>query len=235
MRYELIEGEPPHPWNSEWFLAKLKDGTYAALYSLPEEYSHQYRTADRTFYTSDWVVAWMQLPESEFVDFKETIINDFGGSSGDVASAISTRTELVINIAYLEQNLELANARIRKLESKLCKAEKKSEIWFHRWELETAVCDKALDARDRLAVVADALAVCCDPDLLDFFMRQSLEQSQRAQRTEAKLRDLVEACKNRDRILRPFPPPSWESQPIASELIEDAEAAYQAALKAAKE
>lgn len=62
-----IQGEPPSPWNTEWFFAKLKNGTYAVLCRLPEEYSYDYKTADETYYKKDWVIGWMPIPETEFM------------------------------------------------------------------------------------------------------------------------------------------------------------------------
>ncbi|MCP6588883.1 hypothetical protein NL514_32355, partial [Klebsiella pneumoniae] len=59
----LQDGRPLHGfYASEWFIAKLKNGEYAALKALPEEYSYDYRTNDGTYYTKDWVVGWMQTP-----------------------------------------------------------------------------------------------------------------------------------------------------------------------------
>lgn len=63
----LQDGLPPHGfYASEWFIAKLKTGEYAALKALPEEYSYDYRTNDGTYYTKDWVVGWMQTPDTEY-------------------------------------------------------------------------------------------------------------------------------------------------------------------------
>lgn len=63
----LQDGRPLHGfYASEWFIAKLKNGEYAALKALPEEYSHDYRTNDGTYYTKDWVVGWMQTPDTEY-------------------------------------------------------------------------------------------------------------------------------------------------------------------------
>ncbi|HGA3038677.1 TPA: hypothetical protein ACIR5X_000157 [Serratia marcescens] len=63
----LQDGRPQHGfYASEWFIAKLKNGQYAALKALPEEYSHDYRTNDGTYYTKDWVVGWMQTPDTEY-------------------------------------------------------------------------------------------------------------------------------------------------------------------------
>ncbi|MHB5109951.1 hypothetical protein ACYB78_03135 [Klebsiella pneumoniae] len=63
----LQDGRPLHGfYASEWFIAKLKNGEYAALKALPEEYSYDYRTNDGTYYTKDWVVGWMQAPDTEY-------------------------------------------------------------------------------------------------------------------------------------------------------------------------
>lgn len=63
----LQDGRPLHGfYASEWFIAKLKNGEYAALKALPEEYSYDYRTNDGTYYTKDWVVVWMQTPDTEY-------------------------------------------------------------------------------------------------------------------------------------------------------------------------
>lgn len=59
-------GEPDKVYRSEWFIAKLKDGTRAVLRALPEEYSHDYKTADDTYYKKDWIVAWAQFPDSDY-------------------------------------------------------------------------------------------------------------------------------------------------------------------------
>lgn len=62
-----IVGRPDEPHASEWFIAKLKDGCRTVLRALPKNYSYDFKTADETYYTADWVVAWMQFPDSEFV------------------------------------------------------------------------------------------------------------------------------------------------------------------------
>ncbi|MFZ5314962.1 hypothetical protein ACOY7N_13180 [Enterobacter asburiae] len=65
--FTLQDGRPPYGfYASEWFIAKLKNGEYAALKALPEEYSYDYRTNDGTYYTKDWVVGWMQTPDTEY-------------------------------------------------------------------------------------------------------------------------------------------------------------------------
>lgn len=62
-----IQGYPDKVYASEWFIAKLKDGTRAVLKALPEEYSHDFKTADETYYTKDWVTKWMQFPDSNYI------------------------------------------------------------------------------------------------------------------------------------------------------------------------
>ncbi|KQN53173.1 hypothetical protein [Erwinia sp. Leaf53] len=69
----LQDGRPPHGfYESEWFIAKLKNGQFAALKALPEKYSHDYSTNDGTYYTKDWVVGWMQTPDTEYRPNVET-------------------------------------------------------------------------------------------------------------------------------------------------------------------
>ena len=60
------KGNPPKILNEEWFLAKLKDGQYACLKFLPENFTYMYRDANDTHYSSDWIVEWAQMPNSEY-------------------------------------------------------------------------------------------------------------------------------------------------------------------------
>ncbi len=60
---------------SEWFFAKLKDGKYAALKALPENYSYDYTTNDGTYYKKDWVVAWAQNSKSQYIPLNCTACN----------------------------------------------------------------------------------------------------------------------------------------------------------------
>lgn len=66
------EGEPPHPFKNEWFIAKLTGGERAVLRALPKEYSYDYTTADETYYSAARVAGWMQFPDSEFVYFSKS-------------------------------------------------------------------------------------------------------------------------------------------------------------------
>ena len=86
----LQDGRPPHGfYASEWFIAKLKNGEYAALKALPEEYSYDYRTNDGTYYTKDWVVGWMQTPDTEYRPNVKTPATDriVAGIKADGATA----------------------------------------------------------------------------------------------------------------------------------------------------
>lgn len=60
------EGAPPHPWDSEWFLADV-GGAYAVLRPLPEEYSYDFTTADATYFMRHRVKRWAQLSGSQFI------------------------------------------------------------------------------------------------------------------------------------------------------------------------
>jgi hypothetical protein len=70
---QWIPGHPDRIYGSEWFIAKLKNGASAVLIALPDEFSYDYKTADDTYYKRDWVVAWMQLLDSEFVSFQPEV------------------------------------------------------------------------------------------------------------------------------------------------------------------
>lgn len=64
---EWIDGAPTGFRASEWFIARLKDGTRAVLRALPEEYTYDFKSADETYYKQDWVVKWMPFPDSAFL------------------------------------------------------------------------------------------------------------------------------------------------------------------------
>jgi hypothetical protein len=61
------DGAPPHPYGKEWFIATLKNGNKSVLRELPEDHSYDYKTADDTYYTKDWVIRWAQFPDSDFL------------------------------------------------------------------------------------------------------------------------------------------------------------------------
>ena len=68
---QWIPGIPPHPWNTEWFFAKLDDGAILALKPLPKEFTYDYTTADGTYLMERRIAKWMQTPDSEFVAFRD--------------------------------------------------------------------------------------------------------------------------------------------------------------------
>jgi len=70
-----IDGEPPHPWNKEWFIAITIYDDRVVLKSLPEEYTYDYTTADGTYMKAKNIKKWMQFPDSEFISPKQAAIN----------------------------------------------------------------------------------------------------------------------------------------------------------------
>lgn len=70
--FNWMPGTPNKVYGSEWFLAKLKDGSCSVLTALPEEYSYQYKTADETYYKKEHIIAWMQLPDSRYIPFRKS-------------------------------------------------------------------------------------------------------------------------------------------------------------------
>jgi len=67
-KYTWADGFPPKHHAEEWFLADTKFGPMA-LRNLPEEYAHDYTSADHTYVMQDTVKRWMQLPDSEFIAY----------------------------------------------------------------------------------------------------------------------------------------------------------------------
>lgn len=69
------KGFPPFPYNDEWFIAKLSDGSVVELLPLPEEWSYDWMANDRleTYYTDkrikEIVLEWAQKDNSQYVDF----------------------------------------------------------------------------------------------------------------------------------------------------------------------
>ncbi len=61
-----IPGEPPHPWKTEWFIAKTTYGDRVVLIALPEEFTYDYKTADETYIMADKIECWMQFPDTEY-------------------------------------------------------------------------------------------------------------------------------------------------------------------------
>ena len=106
----LQDGRPPHGfYASEWFIAKLKNGEYAALKALPEEYSHDYRTNDGTYYTKDWVVGWMQTPDTEYLPNVKTPATDAFLAEARV-QGVEMFGELTIKIGEEEDDEDIVYA-----------------------------------------------------------------------------------------------------------------------------
>lgn len=66
---QWYEGEPPHPWRCEWFIAQTIHGDKVVLRSLPEEHTYDYKTADETYMVAKNIKLWMQFPDSEFLPY----------------------------------------------------------------------------------------------------------------------------------------------------------------------
>ena len=74
MNKELLKwhkGEPPHPYNKEWFIAKTIYGERFVLKALPAEFAYDYKTADETYIKKENIACWMQFPDSEYIPFDE--------------------------------------------------------------------------------------------------------------------------------------------------------------------
>jgi hypothetical protein len=61
------KGTPPHPYASEWFIAKLDDGSKVVLRELHQGHSYDYTTRDETYIAAFRVAEWMQFPDSNFI------------------------------------------------------------------------------------------------------------------------------------------------------------------------
>jgi hypothetical protein len=47
--------------NSEWFLAKFKDGSVKEACRLPSSYGHDFKDREDTYYAVDWLIGWQPL------------------------------------------------------------------------------------------------------------------------------------------------------------------------------
>lgn len=63
------DGVPPKPYGTEWFIAKLDDGSKVVLRELHENHSYDYTTRDETYLAEFRVVQWMQFPDSGFIPY----------------------------------------------------------------------------------------------------------------------------------------------------------------------
>ncbi|MFI5342836.1 MAG: hypothetical protein ACHQUC_01310 [Chlamydiales bacterium] len=64
------EGCPDKVYGSEWFIAKLTNGSKVVLRELPEEFSYDYRTLDETYFKKELIKCWMQFPDSDFIPYE---------------------------------------------------------------------------------------------------------------------------------------------------------------------
>lgn len=66
------DGVPLKPYGSEWFIAKLDDGSKVVLRELHEDHSYDFTTRDETYLAAFRVVKWMQFPDSNFIPYLPT-------------------------------------------------------------------------------------------------------------------------------------------------------------------
>lgn len=74
------EGAPPHPWDSEWFLAETTDGHYVVLRTLPEDFTYDFTTVDETYLMRHKIKRWAQLSDSDYVQPEAESVPPAGGS-----------------------------------------------------------------------------------------------------------------------------------------------------------
>lgn len=65
--FQWRPGAPPHPWDTEWFVAETTYGDRVVLVALPEDYFYDFKTADETHIKRDKIKCWAQFPDSEFI------------------------------------------------------------------------------------------------------------------------------------------------------------------------
>lgn len=65
------EGEPPHPWNTEWFIAMVED-VPTVLTALPKDFTYDYKTADGAYVMASSIQKWMQFPDGEYIAYAPT-------------------------------------------------------------------------------------------------------------------------------------------------------------------
>jgi hypothetical protein len=69
------KGYPPSPWCHEWFIAKTFHQDRVVLTALPDEYAYDFKTADDTYIKKETIVAWMQFPDSQYIDPSEQALS----------------------------------------------------------------------------------------------------------------------------------------------------------------
>ena len=68
-----VKGYPKSFYAEEWFIAIKANGDRVVLKALPENYSHDFTTADGTYMKKENVKFWMQLPDSQYLPPKREI------------------------------------------------------------------------------------------------------------------------------------------------------------------
>lgn len=62
-----LDGEPPHPWREEWFIAETIYGDRVVLRYMGDDMSYQYKTADETYMAAKNIKRWMQFPDGQYI------------------------------------------------------------------------------------------------------------------------------------------------------------------------
>lgn len=69
-----IDGHPPRPYDSEWFIAETTYGDRVVLTALPEEYTYDFKTADETYIMRKSIKRWLQFHDSQYVPFENSTV-----------------------------------------------------------------------------------------------------------------------------------------------------------------
>lgn len=62
-----LDGEPPHPWREEWFIAETIYGDRVVLRYMGDDLTYQYKTADETYMVAKNIKRWMQFPDGQYI------------------------------------------------------------------------------------------------------------------------------------------------------------------------
>lgn len=133
-------GEPPKYIRDEWFIAKTTHGDKVVLQALPEDWSHDYRTADGTYMMSDAIKEWMQFPDSGYKPHLQT----------ELEAMTADRDRLAAELADTRTTAEYIKAEADGLRTALQEANE------NRAKMIDALTDARAD-RDRLQSELDAL------------------------------------------------------------------------------
>jgi hypothetical protein len=133
---QWIPGIPPHPWNTEWFFAKLDDGAILALKPLPKEFTYDYTTADGTYLMERRIAKWMQTPDSEFVAFRDPAPEPVPAPTVDAGPEIDATfakiREIMEESKPWRNEYELADGDVVREDDRLWNGTKTSEV--HHWD-----------------------------------------------------------------------------------------------------